>query len=79
MAQPELQIKNEIIGKNIRAERNRVGMSQIALAKAISVSEPVIVHMETGRTSQPITRLYAVAEVLGVSIYDLLPAEPVAA
>ncbi len=55
--------------KELRAER---GISQVALAQGIGVSNGIISLWENGLRDPTLTNLLAIAEVLGVSLDELV-------
>ncbi len=72
-------IHAQIIGQRIRAAREAVGLTQLALAERMEVSQPVIAALETGRGNPTVGQLAAVAEALQVGFdvdFPLLPATP---
>ncbi len=72
-------IHAQIIGQRIRAAREAVGLTQLALASRMEVSQPVIAAPEAGRSNPTIGQLAAVAEALQVGFdveFPLLPATP---
>lgn len=62
----------EALGRRIRAERERLGMTQAALAARIGVSRSAVAQWETGRSGQVGSNLARVAEALQVGIGRLL-------
>jgi transcriptional regulator with XRE-family HTH domain len=57
------------IGKRIRKVREKQGMTQVALARALGASINAINMLEMGSTKAPhIERLVAIADILGVSL-----------
>ena len=58
-----------LLGQRIREVRERQGMSQVALAKALGASINAINMLEGGATQAPhIDRLVAIADLFGVSL-----------
>lgn len=51
-------------------------MSQAALAKAVGLSRTSITNIERGRQPVNIHTLYAMADILGLDVGDLLPPSP---
>lgn len=47
-------------------------MTQAALAKAIGVTTATVGNWESGRSTPPLKTLKAIADVLGVTVSDLL-------
>lgn len=62
-----------IWGSNIRAQRERLGLSREALARRIGVSPPTIWRWETGKSAPTITHMYALAAEFDVTPGDLFP------
>src|SRR5258707_6534000 len=63
-------------GLLLSRRRGDAGMSQAALAKAVGLSRTSITNIERGRQPVNIHTLYAMADILGVEIGDLLPPSP---
>ncbi len=61
------------LGSRIRDERVSRGMSQEDLAEAMDMAVSTLYRIENGKTSVPIAALLCAAEVLQVSVSDLLP------
>nr|WP_281352226.1 cupin domain-containing protein [Phytoactinopolyspora alkaliphila] len=55
----------------MRAERLRVGLSARGLAREIGVSPSLVSQIETGKSRPSVSTLYAITNVLGISIEDL--------
>lgn len=60
------------IGKNIRALRERRGMTQEALAEALFVTRQTVSNYETGRSRPDIDMLLKIAQVLDADMNHLL-------
>ena len=60
------------MGERLRAVRRARGLSLRELAKQLDVSPSLISQVETGRASPSVSTLYAIAQVLSVSVDDLL-------
>jgi transcriptional regulator with XRE-family HTH domain len=60
------------MGERLRAVRRERGLSLRDLAKRLDVSPSLISQVETGRASPSVSTLYAMAQVLAVSVDDLL-------
>jgi len=57
----------------LRAQRERMGLTQMDLAKKAKVSQAYIASLETGtRTNPSLTILKRLAKALGVSLAELL-------
>ena len=54
------------LGKRIRRARERVGMSQEALAEALERDQKAVSEYETGKRKLPATDIPAFASILGV-------------
>jgi len=64
------------LGRRIRAERVRQGMSLRGLAREVGVSASMISQIETAKSQPSVSTLYAITSTLGISIEDLfLPPE----
>ena len=60
------------IGKHIRAERKRLGLSQEELAEMVNISAVHMSHIETGNTKLSLPVLVDLANALQVRADDLL-------
>ena len=60
------------IGKHIRAERKRLGLSQEELAEMVNISAVHMSHIETGYTKLSLPVLVDLACALGVRTDDLI-------
>lgn len=63
------------IGQRIRGLRRRVGLSADVVAERIGLSRSQYLRFESGLIGMTVQRLVAVADVLGVSLRDLIPAD----
>lgn len=59
----------------VREIRERLGLTQVALAKKLGINAQTIRDYEAGRRSPPVKNLKALAEALGVSASDLVSSE----
>jgi transcriptional regulator with XRE-family HTH domain len=67
------------LGRAIRSERERRGMSQSALAEAVGVSLQSIGKIERGRSAPSFDTLEAIGRVLAVPVREFFPAGNAAA
>jgi transcriptional regulator with XRE-family HTH domain len=70
---PESERLYTAIGRRIRRARTAYGMTQDALATRIEASRTTITNIEKGTQAATVHQLWSIAEVLGVSVIDLLP------
>lgn len=61
-------VNQQELGLNIRRARDRIGMSQEALAEAVERDQKAVSEYETGKRKLPATELPKFAQVLGVPI-----------
>ena len=61
------------VGKRIRAERKKKGLSLEAMSKELSVSLITLQRIETGKTSPSVTLLSEIAGYLNKSILSFIP------
>lgn len=61
------------LGRNVRAERKRLGLSQIQLAKRSGVGRTHIGFIEQGRQNATLRTLRRLSKVFGGTVSDLLP------
>lgn len=61
-------ITNEIIANNIRAERNRVRLTQEEVAEKIGISRDNYTNLENNRTTISASMLYKLKEVFGCKL-----------
>jgi len=62
------------VGARIAARRRHLGMTQETVAARLGMSRASLANIETGRQSLLLHNVYAIAEVLELSLVDLLPA-----
>ena len=67
------------LGDRIRHARERVGLSQIELARRIGLSKNAMNSIEAGDADPRASRIVAIAQVLGVSTDALLLDQPATA
>jgi len=67
-----LDVFARVVGRNIAARRQLLGITQQRLADAATYSREHISTIETGRVLPTLSCLYAIAAALGVSPRDLL-------
>ena len=63
------------LGRRIREERVRQGMSLRGLAREVGVSASMVSQIETSKTRPSVSTLYAITSALGISVEDLFTAE----
>ena len=61
------------IGVRIRSRRKELRLTQETLASRLGLSRASLANIETGRQSVLVHRLYPIAQVLSLSVDDLLP------
>lgn len=61
------------IGKRVRAQRLKAGITQAQLARLTGMSRVSITNLETGKQRIPLHVLYAVAYTVGADPVELLP------
>ncbi|MQA87126.1 MAG: cupin domain-containing protein [Streptosporangiales bacterium] len=62
------------VGERIREERLRRGMTLRGLARAVGVSASLVSQVETGKSRPSVSTLYAITQVLGISVEDVFDA-----
>jgi transcriptional regulator with XRE-family HTH domain len=70
------QLEPPSLGRRIRAERTRRGVSVRGLAREVGVSASMISQIETGKSQPSVSTLYAITSALGMSVEDVFR-EPV--
>jgi len=55
-----------VLGRNVAALRKRLGLTQVALAAKLGISEQHLNRIETGKCSPGAEVLYGLSDVLGV-------------
>ncbi len=59
------------VDSRVREHRQRLGLSQEALAREVNVSRQAIVNIERGVSEPKVLLALAIAAVLGVAVHDL--------
>ena len=63
------------IGENIKQIRTRSGMTQVELAEAVNISQPMLNQIERGTKTISLPLADSVAEELHCSLYDIIGKE----
>jgi putative transcriptional regulator len=61
----------------VREHRERLGLSQEALARKVDVSRQTIVNIERGKSEPKVLLALALAAVLGAAVSELFRREPI--
>lgn len=61
------------IGNNIKYFRDKAGLTQETLSKAIGVSRASLANYESGKQAIYISDLYKIADTLNIDIKEILP------
>lgn len=69
---PAMELDFKSIGKRIKIARIRTNMTQESVADKISVTPQHVSNIETGNSSVSLTTLVAIANLLNVSVDELL-------
>ncbi|MEV6071420.1 XRE family transcriptional regulator [Nocardia sp. NPDC052001] len=64
---------NRMIGRRLRSQREKAGMSMRELAQRVEVSQPFLSQLENGVSAPSMSTIYRLATALGVVPGDLLP------
>ena len=64
--------RNEILARNIKAERYRMNYTQSQLAEKVNVSESTISLLERGLQTPSIFLVYDIAKTLKIDINELM-------
>lgn len=64
------------LGKRLREERDRLGLSLRELARRLDVSPSLVSQIETGKIQPSVRTLYAMVSELGVSLDDVFMLDP---
>lgn len=64
---------NKYVGRRIREERTRLGLSQDALAARVGLSQSWLANIEAGTRRLPVPHLVAIAVAVGMHPGHLLP------
>lgn len=62
-----------VIGKRIKAAREKANLRQIDLAEKVGLTRTSIVNIEQGKQRIQLAEIYRVALALGLNLTDLLP------
>ncbi len=63
--------QNTIIGANIKAYRERLGLTQESVAKFLDVTREMISYYEQGNRNIPTVSISRLANLFGIDEYDL--------
>lgn len=63
------------LGKKIADARRQMGLTQNALATRVGVTAQAVSKWETGRSCPDISILDEIADILGISLFELLGIE----
>lgn len=63
-----MDTRNKNLGKNIKAERIRCGLTQFELAEKVCISESSLSLIERGRQTPSVFVVYDIAGVLNINI-----------
>lgn len=66
---------NALVGAAIRAERDRLGITQDDLAQRLGMSRPSVANIEKGRQQISVAQLLSFSKALGVAAASLLPTD----
>lgn len=69
---PIMELNFKAIGKRIKIARIRANLTQETVAEKIGITPQHVSNIETGNSSVSLTTLVAIANLLGVSIDELL-------
>jgi transcriptional regulator with XRE-family HTH domain len=75
VTRPDLQLLQQAIGRTIRANRERAGLTQAALAEAIGLTSQYVSMLERGEGAPSLEALAKIAVALDTSVRSLFPAE----
>lgn len=64
----------QVVGEKLRICRKNAGLDQETLSRHLNLSRTSIINIEKGRQRISLEQAWEAAEILGVSISDLLPA-----
>jgi transcriptional regulator with XRE-family HTH domain len=67
---------NALVGAAIRAERDRLGITQDDLAQRLGMSRPSVANIEKGRQQISVSQLLSFSKALGVAAASLIPVDP---
>ena len=66
-----MNTRNSILGKNIKAERTRCGLTQFELAEQIKISESSLSLVERGKQTPSVFVVFDIAKTLDIDINEL--------
>jgi transcriptional regulator with XRE-family HTH domain len=67
------EVAAKIVGRNIRAARTEVGITQAELAARMSVNPSYVANVEAGRANLTVGQLANIAQALGTGLDIRLP------
>jgi len=63
------------IGKQVAKRRQKVGLTQSALAEKLHISDAHVSYIERGERGPSLVMLHKMAKVLGTTVGNLVPME----
>jgi transcriptional regulator with XRE-family HTH domain len=61
-----------VLCRRIRGLRDNAGLTQVQVAEALSVSQAAYSRLEKGEVEIPLSKLFVLAELYGVSLHALI-------
>ena len=71
----EEKVCRQLLSRNIKRFRNRIGLSQLHLALELEISTTFLSDIETGKKWVSAQTLSQIAKVLKIEVYDLFKPE----
>jgi transcriptional regulator with XRE-family HTH domain len=72
-----MNTQHEIVGQNIRQFRERMQLSQNAVADYLGVARETISYYENGNRPAPTSHLQRLADLFGIDAYDFFEADAI--
>jgi transcriptional regulator with XRE-family HTH domain len=66
----------KIVAEKLRLERKRLNMDQEAFANRLNLSRTTLINIEKGRQRLSLEQAWVAANILNISLLDLLPYTP---
>ena len=75
LSDQQIDLLYKALGEKIKVARKEKAFNQTKFAKLIGISRPSLVNIEKGRQRAPLHVIYYIADLLDLSVTELLPSK----